>query len=191
MSDDRDPSDGEPAVGYRRPPVSGRFRKGQSGNSRGRPRGRRKTAPYDAVLGQMVTIREDGVGRQVTAEEAFLLQVTKLGLEGDGAAARAMAQALEEASALPRHQSGTSPSTIVMQMVESGSVNSALEPLRMARKLYRNRSDAQMKLEPWLVQAALDRLGSRRLSLAEQEAVVLASRTPDEVKWPDWWESPL
>lgn len=191
MSDDRDPSDHEPAVGYRRPPVSGRFRKGQSGNSRGRPRGRRKATPYDAVLGQVVTIREDGVGRNVTAEEAFLLQVTKLGLEGDGAAARAMAQALEDAAALPRHQSGTSPSTIVVQMVESGSVNSALEPLRMAKKLYRNRSDAQMKLESWLVQAALDRLGNRRLSLAEQEAVVLATRTPDEVKWPDWWESPL
>ena len=188
MTDDRDPSDDEAAVGHRRPPVSGRFRKGQSGNSRGRPRGSHRTAPYDAVLGQMVTIREDGVGRKVTAEEAFLLQVTKLGLEGDGAAARAMAQALEEARALPRHQSGTSPSTIVVQMVESGSVTSALEPLRMAKKLFRYRSNAQMKLEPWLVQAALERLGGRRLSLAEQETVVLATKAPDKVKWPEWWE---
>jgi hypothetical protein len=35
----------------------------------------------------MVTIREGGTARRVTAAEAFLLQLTKRGLEGDGAAA--------------------------------------------------------------------------------------------------------
>ena len=45
----------------------------------------------------MVTIREDGVERRVTAAEAFLLHVTKRGLEGDGAAARAAMAAIEVA----------------------------------------------------------------------------------------------
>ena len=94
-----DGPDGEDAVGYRRPPESSRFRKGQSGNPRGRPRGRHRAPPYEAVLGQMVTIREDGVERRVTAAEAFLLQITKKGLEGDGAAARAAMAAIEEARA--------------------------------------------------------------------------------------------
>ena len=50
----------EQSVGYGRPPSSTRFRKGQSGNPKGRPRNRSREIPYDAVLGQMVTIREDG-----------------------------------------------------------------------------------------------------------------------------------
>ena len=40
---------------------------------------------YEAVLGQMVTLRERGTTHRVTAAEAFLHQLTKRGLEGDGA----------------------------------------------------------------------------------------------------------
>ena len=69
-----------------------------------------------------------------------------------------------------------------------GSVNGALEPLRMARKLDRYRDTARMVLEPWIVEAALARLGRRRLTVEEQERVVDATRTPSKVRWPDWWE---
>ena len=54
-----------------------------------RPPGRKKEPPYEAVLGQMVTVREAGIERRVTAAEAFLLYLTKLGLDGDSSAATA------------------------------------------------------------------------------------------------------
>jgi hypothetical protein len=71
-------------------------------------------------------------------------------------------------------------------MVGPGSVTSALEPLRMARKLDPYRETARMALEPWLVEAALARLG-RTLSPADQRIIVNATRTPHRVRWPDWW----
>jgi hypothetical protein len=184
--EDGPPDDTEDiAVGYRKPPSATRFTKGRSGNPAGRPRGRHREAPYEAVLGQMVTIREGGTSRRVTAEEAFLLQLAKSGLEGDGAAARASLAMIEEAR--ERHGVGVPQITeIVLVAVAPGSVTTALEPLRMARKLDPYRETARIALEPWLVEAALARL-PQPLSPADQRTIVEATRTPHKVRWPDWW----
>ena len=172
-------------VGYRKPPRAMRFTRGQSGNPAGRPRERHREVPYEAILGQIVKIRESGAERRVTAAEAFLLQLTKRALEGDNAAARASLGAIEEA----RESQGAGQSqisAIVRVSVAPGSVTSALEPLRMARKLDPYRETARMVLEPWLVEAALARL-SRPLSPTDQRIVVKATRTPHKVRWPKWW----
>jgi hypothetical protein len=66
---------------------------------------------------------------------------------------------------------------------------SVMETLKMAVKQDRFRDTARMMLEPWLVQAALTRLGDRQLALDEQTEVMRATRTRHRVRWPDWWEA--
>jgi hypothetical protein len=129
-----------------------------------------------------VTIRENGTERRVTAAEAFLLHLTKRGLEGDSAAARASLALIEEAG--KRH--GTSRAKIQIVLLELGGMDSALKPLRMAKKLDPYRETARLVLEPWLVEAALARL-PQPLSPDDQRIIVNATRTPHKVRWPEWW----
>lgn len=173
-------------VGYKSPPLSTRFSKGRSGNPKGRPRNRRREVPYDTLLGQMVTIREDGRERRVTAAEAFLLHLTKKGLEGDGAAARASLAAIETArAATGRDQPEIT--VIIYKCVSPGSVGVALDALGMAVQQNRGSETARYQLRPWIVQAALARLNDTRLTIQEQATVIETTKSPDQVKWPEWW----
>jgi hypothetical protein len=173
-------------VGYRRPPRTSRFTKGKSGNPAGRPRGRHRQAPYEAVLGRMLTIREGDAERQVTATEAFLLQLAKRGIEGDGAAARASLAVIEEA----RNKRSEHSAIGEVLLGAGGSLTTALEQLRMAKILDPYGKTERMVLEPWLVEAALARL-THKLSPADQRIVVEATRTPHKVRWPEWWSEHL
>jgi hypothetical protein len=143
--------------------------------------------PYARILDRKVTIK-DGLGaRQVTAEGAFLLYLRKKALDGNEAAQ----ERLEEIQAFRREHDPNLGSeditTIVRLIVSPDNLNPALLLLKMAVKLYRFQPHAQIKLEPWLVQHALGRLGDRRLNETQQATVVAATRTPKKVRWPDWW----
>lgn len=177
----------EEPLGYAKPPRSSRFTKGQSGNPAGRPRGRHREIPHDVILGQMVAIREDGRQRRVTAAEAFLLQLTQKGLAGDSAAARSSLEAIEKARSARCDEHLPRIDNIVLQAIDSGA-DVILEPLGMATMKYpADKKRVRWELNPWIVEQALERLGARKLSVAEQKKVWEATRTPRKVKWPGWW----
>lgn len=74
-------------VGYKNPPKRTRFKKGRSGNPKGRPKGRknRDTIARDVLL-KPVKVNEGGRARSITTLEAVLLRLRNDALEGKTAA---------------------------------------------------------------------------------------------------------
>ena len=173
-------------VGFGKPPKSTQFRKGSSGNPRGRPRGRKREIPHDHLLGQIVTIREDGRERRVTAAEAFLLQLTKKGLEGCSASARASLASIEQARASRQEPAGDQE--IIRIVLTTFGLCSVVEDLGMATRVNEtNKEKVRLELKPWIVEAAVAKLVPNQLSSEEQAIVLASTRTPEKVAWPDWW----
>ena len=75
---------GDYDIGYGRPPKRRQFKKGQSGNRKGRPKGSRNLKTL--ILGELertVTIREDGVPRKVSGRAGIAKRVLEKALRGD------------------------------------------------------------------------------------------------------------
>src|ERR1700740_778913 len=67
---------GDYEVGYGKPPRGAGFKKGQSGNPRGRPPGSKNlTTLLNEALNETVTITENGRRRKITKREAVLKQL--------------------------------------------------------------------------------------------------------------------
>jgi len=76
-------------VGYRKPPVNTRFRKGESGNPNGRPRGSRNFSNIFAKsFRERVVISEHGKRKTITKLEAATKQLANKAASGDLAALR-------------------------------------------------------------------------------------------------------
>jgi len=63
-------------VGYKRPPLHTRFKKGQSGNPRGRPRGAKNFSyVLNDALDQRVVVTENGRRRKISKRELGIRQL--------------------------------------------------------------------------------------------------------------------
>jgi Family of unknown function (DUF5681) len=71
-------------TGYGKPPIRTRFKKGQSGNPKGRRKGSRNLASVlNSALQEKVTVNEGGVRKKVTKEQAALKQIANKAASGD------------------------------------------------------------------------------------------------------------
>jgi len=71
-------------VGYKRPPEATRFRKGQSGNPAGRPKGTRNLKDDLAdELRETILVREGEQTKKISKQRAFLKSLMARALKGD------------------------------------------------------------------------------------------------------------
>ncbi len=104
MPDNRD-SDYQ--VGYGKPPQHTRFKKGESGNPTGRPKGSKNlTTLLEKELKQRVVVTENGRRRSITKQEAMVKHLVNKAVSGD----RPLMQLLLDEIRLVEARAASSPS---------------------------------------------------------------------------------
>ncbi|MGA0570045.1 DUF5681 domain-containing protein [Variovorax sp. VNK109] len=72
------------AIGYKSPPKATQFRKGTSGNPRGRPKGSKNFMTLlEQELSEPIVVNEDGRRKKVTRMQAMVKRMVAGALQGD------------------------------------------------------------------------------------------------------------
>lgn len=177
-------------VGPGRPPAGSRFRKGESGNPKGRPRSDAGPSPsaFDAVIDVTLTLTQNGKRREFTAEEALQQKTYQAAITGDRAAQREVLKMVAKrekwlAARPPKHP----PREMLTEPEDPDNANEALILLGIGeRDTSWNPNDEyeRLLLQPWAVQAALSRRGRRRISDKDVAEINRCTRDPETIRWP-------
>jgi hypothetical protein len=104
---------GDYEVGFGRPPRAHQFRKGQSGNPKGRPKGAKNIASmFHEAINQKVKIKDQAGTRYVTKLEAAFTQLTNKAATGDLKALRDVIRLAQSLPADPKFL-GPAPQFVV------------------------------------------------------------------------------
>lgn len=81
---DDDNHDDDDKGGYGKPPKHSRYKPGQSGNPRGRPKKTKDvTALIQAELDKTIPVKEAGRSRRITKREAIITQLVNRAIQGE------------------------------------------------------------------------------------------------------------
>jgi Family of unknown function (DUF5681) len=90
------------AVGYRRPPKSTQFKRGKSGNPKGRPAGNKHVASVLLnVIGQKITVTENGRTRRLPAVEVMLRRLANDAMRNEPRALKLMLSLIDRYADTP------------------------------------------------------------------------------------------
>lgn len=171
--------------------MSGRFRKGQSGNPAGRPKARRPhISAFDIIFDKRLTLTQNGVERELTVDEALELQTYQAALKGSRMAVRSVLKMIEkrEAALLEKRPNPT------VQVHKDGmerdprNADDAMlllgitvpDPTWSGPCAYGTR----MKIATWATQAALSRPGRRQIKEKDREEIKGQTLNSSALRWP-------
>ena len=175
------------------PPAHGRFRKGQSGNPKGRPRkpaGSTPVSAFDIIVEKTLTITRNGVPQEVSVEEALQHRTYQEAIAGNRSARREVLKWIaKREQALAKLAPAQSMEISHHTEEDPDSANDALLVLGIAcedpRDYGANDIYRRLLLEPWAVQAALSRRrGGAKLTDKEVSEIRRCMRDPDSLRWP-------
>lgn len=137
-------------AGYGKPPRKRQYRKGQSGNLKGRPKKKAGNQSLESVLKQRVRMQIKGKERLVTLNEAILRMTAKRATGGDISATQ---EFLKLAESLRVRKVAREPERhlpAVQTIFDPEECEAILELLGIVRIINGN-----AKIEAWVIEAAL------------------------------------
>ena len=173
------------------PPESTQFKKGQSGNPRGRPKKKVKSQPsaFDIVIDRTLTITQNGKPREVTVDEALQHKTYQEAIAGNRSARR---EVLKMIAKREKEITKRAPPSSGVDLKKEGpdprNADEALLILGIARRDPRWREELpgdreRLLLEPWAVEAALRRPGPTMMTEREISEARRCTFEPHTLKW--------
>lgn len=168
---------------------STRFKPGRSGNPKGRPR--RNKVPetgsaFDVLINRRVTVRMDGVDRELSVDEALLHRTYQDALAGGSMAIRTILKAITELDATRTPARRRFP-TVTTEYPNPADIDQALLILDIASQApdaVREDGRPYLKLEPWAASSALARHKRSFWSESSVEELKENTLNPEAVDWP-------
>lgn len=118
MNDNKKPYE----VGYGKPPLNTRFKPGQSGNPKGKPRGAKNLATIvDKATKEKVVVTENGRRRSISKLEIAVRQLVNKAVLGDP---KALAQLLSLVQIIEGRAEADAASTPILAEVDNMMMNS-------------------------------------------------------------------
>lgn len=180
-------------AGPQKPPIGGRFKKGASGNPGGRPRKVKETqrSAFDILVDKTLTVVQNGVPRELTAEEALQHRTYQAAIGGSRMAQREVLKMITTREKARAAMAGAPPFHVVRRK-EPNDPNNANTALLILGIAARDNHEGEWKnerewllLEPWAVQAALTRRrGATRLDEKKVDEIRRCTRDADKLRWP-------
>ena len=170
--------------------ASTRFKRGQSGNPKGRPRKPKPlpSSPF-AILDELLTVYEPDSVSELPLADAMLIKTYQLAITGSRRAWKKIVKMILEREKL-RAKSRALRAPRIASQIEKDPKNAleALEILGIAsRTANGNVGDSRngyLRLERWAVEAALRRRNFDELSSSDKQSVRGWTNDGDAVKWP-------
>ena len=95
-------------IGYKRPPKSGQFAKGKSGNPKGRPKGSKNfLTVLEKELGQSISVNENGRKKKMTRLEAMVKRLVAAALQGDQKSLLTMVEVFKRTGRFEQEEAST------------------------------------------------------------------------------------
>ena len=174
------------------PPAANRFRKGKSGNPKGRPRAGPRPAgsAFDIVTDRSLTVTQNGRQRELTVEEALQHRTYQDAIAGSRLAQRQVLKMIAKREKWLAARGKRRPTHIqlVPEAADPDNADEVLLLLGIAEPDSRSSEPTpdgrrRLLLRSWAVQLALSR-GRRQLSANDISDIKRCTRDAETLRWP-------